>query len=197
MRRAKIILVAALALFLAGCILKAKPKTIARPPAAPQPAAPAPAPEPLSIPQTQQQLPQEQTWNPDALRKAEPQVQPKPVPVTQPPAKPKPPIGPTKPAETTPDPPAPEPRSPIREILPADVEKQFHDSAERHKAEVRNLLAAARRRGGLSADESSTIDKINQLVDQCDQFEKTGDMRSADQVAEKAYLLAKDLPNGK
>jgi hypothetical protein len=142
-------------------------------------------------------LPADQPLNPAALKEAEPQVHPKPAPVTPPPAKPKPPAGPAKPAETVADPPAPEPRSPIREILPADVQKQFHDSAERHKAEVRNLLAAAGRRGGLNANENSTIEKIKQLVKQCDQFEKSGDMRSADEYAEKAHLLAKDLQNGK
>jgi hypothetical protein len=197
MRRAKIILVAALALFLAGCILKGKPKTIAPPPTAPPPAAPAQPPEPLSIPQTQEQLPPYQILKPDALKEADPPAQAKPAPAVLPPTKPKPPVGPTKPAETAPDPQAPEPRSPIREILPADVEKQFQDSAERHKLETRNLLATARKRGGLNANEKSTIDTINELLRQCDQFEKSRDMRSADEYAEKAYLLAKDLQNGK
>jgi len=197
MRRAKIILVAALALFLAGCILKGKPKTIAPPPAAPQPAAPGQPPEPLSIPQTQEQLPPYQILNPDALKEADPPVQAKPAPVTQPATKPRPPVGPAKPAETAPDPPAPEPRRPIQEILPPDVQKQFHDSAERHKTEVRNLVAAAKRRGAMNANESSTIDKIDKLVKQCDEFEKGGDMRSADEYAEKAHSLAKDLQNGR
>src|SRR5579862_9867096 len=76
MRLVQAILVAALAISLAGCVVRAKPKTTAAVPAAPQPvpapAAPAPPPEPLSIPQTRVQLPRPQIFNPDSV--AEPQV---------------------------------------------------------------------------------------------------------------------------
>jgi len=56
MKRLEAILAVAMAISLAGCILRGTPKAAATPPAAPQPvvaAAPPPPPQPLSIPQTQ------------------------------------------------------------------------------------------------------------------------------------------------
>jgi hypothetical protein len=201
MRRAKVVIVAALAIPLAGCLFSGKPKTVAAAPAPPVPAAPALPPEPVSIPQTDVYLPTPQTFDPAALATAQPveaslPVTPKPaapppprVVHTAPPSSPKPP----EPAET----PAPEPRPPIQEVLPADVEKQFEASAQKHKADTLALLAEAQRRGRLTATERRVIADINQFLKQSEQAEKDKDMRSADRLAERAYILAKELQNGK
>jgi len=201
MRRAKVVLVAALAIPLAGCLLSGKPKTVAATPAPPVPAAPAPPPEPLSIPQTQVNLPAPQPLDLAALVTA-PQVE-APLPVTPKPAVPPPqravrtaPAPQPKPPEPV-ETPAPEPRPPIQEILPANVEKEFEASAQKHKTDTRALLAEAQRRGHLTANERRLIADIYQFLKQSDQAESNKDMRSADRLAERSYLLAKELQGGK
>jgi hypothetical protein len=93
--------------------------------------------------------------------------------------------------------PAPEPaRPPIQEILPADVAKQLQASAQKHQADARSLLAAAQRRL-LSAGERRKVADIDQFLKQSEQAELSQDMRSADQLAERAYILAKELQSGK
>jgi hypothetical protein len=194
MRRVEVILVAAMAFSLASCVLARKPKPVAAAPAPPQPAAPEPAPQPLSIPQTRVTLPAPQPVDPAALATAPPAEPPPPVQARPAPA----------PARRAPapqpkaDPPAPEPsptRQPIQEILPAEVQRQLQASAQRHKAEIRALLAQAQRRR-LTADERSTVAHINQFVKLSDDAEKSGDMRSSDELAERAYILAKELQSG-
>jgi hypothetical protein len=192
MRRVEIILVAAMAVPLAGCALGGKPKPAPVVPAPPQPVAAAPAPQPLSIPQTRVDLPAPQPVDPEALVTATqlepaPPAQPKPAPPVRRPPAPQPRV----------DPPAPEPpRKPIQEVLPAEVQKQLQASAHRHKADIRVLLTEAQRRR-LTADERSTVASVNQFVKLSDDAEKSGDMRSADQLAERAHILAKELQNGK
>jgi hypothetical protein len=200
MRRILIILLAAITLILSGCVLNGKPKAVAAPAVVPQPAVAAPPPEPLSTPQTQVQLPAPQPWNPDALNTApppEPTPQPTPKPAQQTTRRPPPAPAAPKPVEPTVEAPPVEPsRPPIQEILPADEQKRLQVSAQKHKEEVRALMAAAMRRRR-TANENNTIKNITQLLKLSDQAENSGDMRSADEFAEKAYFLAKDLPSGK
>jgi hypothetical protein len=198
MRNPKVILVAAMAIFLSGCVLKGKPKTVPPAPAPPQPVASAPSPEPLSIAQTQQDLPEWQPLNPNAWKEPPAPVQLKPVTPTTTQPKPYVPQGPraTEPVTEPAAAPPPEPRRPIQEILPEPEKKQFQENADRNKAEVSRLLSAAGRRA-LNANENTTIEKINQLVKQSDQAESSGDMRAADEFAEKAHILAQELQGGK
>lgn len=197
MRRVEVILVAAMALSLGGCAPLGKKKPVAVAPAPPQPPPPAPAPQPLSIPQTQVELPAPQPVDPDALATAPPAeppapAQPKPVPAPVRRAPPQPPQPKADPA-----PPPPEPtRPPIQEVLPAEVRKQLQASAQRHKAETRALLTQAQRRR-LTASERSTVARINQFVKLSDDAEQSGDMRSADELAERAHILAKELQSGR
>jgi hypothetical protein len=194
MRRVEAILVAAMAFSLAGCVLGRKPKPVTAAPAPPQPVAAAPAPQPLSIPQTHVDLPAPQPVDPAALATAPPveppapvQARPAPVPVRRQPA-PQP--------KADPSPPEPSPaRQPIQEVLPAEVQKQLQASAQRHKAEIRTLLAQAQRRS-LTAAERSTVARVNQFVKLSDDAEKSGDMRSADELAERAHILARELQSG-
>jgi hypothetical protein len=184
---------------LAGCLLNGKPKTLAGAPAPPQTAAPAPPAEPLSIPQTHVDLPAPQPLNPDALATAQPVE-------TPPPAQPKP-APPQKPAHTPaassakpsdPQTPAAEPEQPtrpqIQEILPPDEESRLRDSAHGHQAQAAALLAAAK---PTTANQRRAEAEIRQFLKQSVEAETAGDMRLADQLAERANILAKELQSGK
>ncbi len=201
MRRAKVVLVAVMTVPLAGCVLSGKPKTVAAGPPPPQPIATAPPPEPLSIPQTHVDLPLPQPLDPDALKPAQtvdpaPQVQAKP---SAPPLKP-PPRGPaTSSKPPDPPPPAAEPeqqpaRPQIQEILSADAEKQLRDSARRHQADTRDLLKGVKPK---TENQIRTKAEIDQFIKQSMDAEAAGDMRKADQLAERAFVLAKELQSGK
>jgi hypothetical protein len=201
MRRAKVVIVAALAIPLSGCLFSGKPKIVAAAPAPPVPPAPALPPEPVSIPQTDVYLPPPQPVNRAALATVPPEETSLPVtpkPAAPPPARtvhaaPPPQPKAPEPAET----PAPEPRPPIQEVLPADVEKQFEASAHKHQADTRALLEETQKRRRLTVNERRVIADINQFLKQSDQAEKDKDMRSADRLAERAYILAKELQGGK
>ena len=201
MRRAKLILVAAIAIPLAGCVLSGKPKPVAAAPAPPKPAAPAPPPEPLSIPQTQVQLPAPQPWNPDALN-TEPREQP--APQTQPKAAAPPQhqartsAAPAKPPDSPPaaaEQPAPEPaRTPIHEVMPEDERNRLRDEAHAHQEQTRKLLAEARPH---NRNQLRAKNEIEQFLKQSQDAEIAGDLRLADQLAERAHTLAKELQSGK
>jgi hypothetical protein len=199
MTRVQVVLVAVITIPLAGCVLSGKPKTVAATPAPPQKAAPAPPSEPLSVPQTQVQLPAAQQWDPKALEITTPPVEPAP-PAPSKPAAP-PPRVPSRAANLpkTPDPPPvaePEqpPRPPIQEMLSPDAEKQLRDSAHDHRAGARSLLSGAKIR---TANQKRAKTEIDQFLKQSEDAENTGDMRLADQLAERAHILAKELQSGK
>jgi hypothetical protein len=199
MKRAKAVFVAILAFSLAGCVLLGKPKPVPTPPPVPQPApAPVPPPEPLSIPQTHVDFPAPQTLNPESLVTSPPVEEPAP----QVPAKPAPQLprshtaaAPPQPKQPV-DPPPAEPSRPlVQEILPENVQKQFQSSAEKHMADTNALLVAPHRR--LNANERRMEGDIRQFLELSRQAVSSGDMRSADQLAERAYILAKELLGGK
>lgn len=203
MRRVKIILVAAMAISLAGCILGGKPKPVASSPAPPQPA-PTPPAEPLSLPQPHPDLPPVQPFDNQALKTAPPEPTP-PVPQTsaQPPAQSthgtnsaKPPVGAVRPVDAAPEPPPPEPaRPPIQEILSPTDQKQFQKEAE-EKAEANRLVTLAEHRH-LNTNERKMATDIKHYLAQCMEAENNKDMRAAYEFAHKANLLAKDLQGGK
>ena len=176
---------------LAGCAARAKPQL----PAAPAP--PVPQAQPLSVPQTQVELPRPQPFNPDALATAPPVTGPPPA---APPANPQPPqrrpAGPATPPGPKPDsPPTETARPPIQEIVPAAVQQQLQRSAQDHRQQVGQLLAQAQR-GKLSVSQQNLVKRINQFVKLSIDAEKAGDMRSADELANRAYILAKELQSG-
>jgi hypothetical protein len=201
MTRVKIVLVALMAIPLAGCLLSGKPKTIAAAPAPPQPAAPATPAEPLSIPQTQVDLPASQPVKAEALV-TEPKVEsvpPAPKPVPPPARKPSNTPPPSKPADApppdaTPEPETAPPRPPIQEILPADAQKQLQDSAHKHQTDTVALLSSSNPH---TANQKRAKAEIDQFLKQSQQAETAGDMRLADQLAERAYILARELQSGK
>jgi len=80
--------------------------------------------------------------------------------------------------------------------MPPDELKRLGASVQRHKADIISLKAQAQGHS-LTANQKSILTKIDQFVAQCDQAENSGDMRSADEFAEKANILAKELQSGK
>ena len=204
MTRAQVLLVVAITIPLAGCVLGGRPKAVAAAPALPKPAAPVQPPEPLSIPQTQVELPAPQTFNPDALNttpqeEPPPQAQTKPAaPANKPPRPPAP--SSNKPAETQPAPepaaeqPAETARPAIHEIMPDAERNRLRDEAHAHKEDTLKLLREAKPK---TANQKRAKDEINQFLKQSQDAENAGDMRMADQLAERAHILAKELESGK
>lgn len=198
MRRAKVVLVAVMTIPLAGCVLSGKPKTVVAGPPPPQPAAPAPPSEPLSIPQTEVVLPAPQPFDDNALNTAQP-VEPTAPVQTRPPAPPTRPThansGPSKPPDI---PPAPEPvepsRPPIHETPSVEEQKQLLASAHDNQDKTRKLLASARPH---TADQRRAKEEIAQFLKQSMDAENAGDIRLADQLSQRALVLAKELQSGK
>ena len=192
MKPMEAIVAAALLVGLEGCAARAKPPV----PAA-TPPAPTPPPQQLSIPQTQVELPRPQPLDPDSLSTAPPAAAPPaaaPPPTTKPPqttrrqAAPPPKPDPPPPAETA--------RPPIQEIIPANEQQQLRRSAQDHRSQALQLVAQAQRRS-LSAAEQALVTRINQFVKSSSEAERNGELRSADDLAGRAHILAKELQSGK
>jgi hypothetical protein len=205
-RATQAILAACMAISLAGCVLRGSPKTAAAVPAAPKPVAsapPAPPPPPLSIPQTNVELPKPQPLDPAALITA---PQPEPVPETSTatrstrrsntPSQGPAPNSPTR-VETPPAPPQPEPeRPPIQEIVPAAEQKRLQDSVQSRKADINRILDQTKNRR-LGPLQQGVVRTIRSLVGLADDAEKHGDFRQADALAERAQILAREFQAGK
>jgi hypothetical protein len=180
---------------MAGCAVKnSKSATLVAPPTpSPSPAAVKANREPLSVPQTQVELPPPQPVNMEALAVPEtpapaaPAPAARPVRRTPPPSKPEPVTPAAQPAE-------PE-RAPIQEIVPADERKRFQESADARKREIRRLLEQAKAHR-LTADQRKMVTRIQSFMTQSDDAQKRGDMRQADALAERGLVLAKELAGG-
>jgi hypothetical protein len=208
MKRLETIMAAVLAVSLTGCKLSAKKTTLP-----PTPAPPVATAQPLSVPQTQVMLPRAQPFDPDALSTnqpptEEPPTAPRTAPAgnsgSKPPARtstrnatPTAPPATSAAAPPKPEtPPAEPPRPQIQEILPPEVQQQLRKQAQDSAQQARQLLNQAnKRRPG--PQEREAILRINQLLTNADNAAKTGDVRTADDMAAKALSLAKDLQSGK
>lgn len=196
-----------MAISLTGCILKGKPKTTSAMPVAPKPAAaPAPPPlppAPLSIPQMHPELPAPQPLSAEALATTEAPGEP-PAPPPPPPRVSKKNTSPPRPRPETPPPnppvvapPAePDTRPPIQEIVPPEDLNRLKASADAHKAEIEKLLSQIPRRG-LTKEQKDAVDTIRSFVRLSDEAERGGDMRKADELAERGFVLAQGLPGAK
>ena len=199
----------AFAIALAGCVLKGKPATTAAIPVTPKPAAvPAPPPAPpapLSIPQTHADLPSPQPISSEALATTEAPGEPPPAPPPPPRSTKKgssgTPAPRPKPAEAAPapaPPPAPvvaEPNPPIQEIVPAEDANRLKASADAHKAEIQQRLDHVPRR--LSNEQKTAIETIRSFVRLSNDAERAGDMRKANELAERGLVLAQGLPSAR
>jgi hypothetical protein len=84
----------------------------------------------------------------------------------------------------------------FQEIIPATDLKRLQESAQSRKKEVAQILeqVGARR---LSKSQQIAVRDIRNFVKLSDDYEKRNEMRQADAMAEKAQLLARNLPHGK
>jgi hypothetical protein len=206
MRRLELILAAWIAMSLAGCVLRGKQTKASPPPPTPAPAAKpvaGPPPQPLSIPQTQAQLPAPQTIAPGALATITPPEPPAETPPAQrttrrptgpvagPPRPETPPVPVPTPAPATAEP----ERPPVQEIVPASESNRLRESAEARKLEIRKTLDQAHARA-LSRDQRAVRSRIETFLQQSDDAQRKGDMRLADALAQRAQVLARELQNG-
>jgi hypothetical protein len=209
MKHAEMVLAAAIALGLSGCVLRGKQvqKTAAAPPApAVKPAAP--PPQPLSIHQTQAQLPEPQPISPAALATIQKPEPPPEVPQEQPARpvrRPPRPAASAPKAETPPVPaqappaasvsPEPEQRPAVEEFVPASESKRLQDSANARKQEVRKALEQVKSRA-LTREQREEIGRIESFLQLSDEAEKKSDMRQADALAERGEILMRELQSG-
>jgi hypothetical protein len=198
MKTAQAILTAALAVSLAGCVLKGKPKAAIPP--APQPVAapaPAPPPQPLSLPQTQVQLPPEQPIDPEALTQAQAEAPAEAPPPRRPP-RPKPsPASPAPPAESAapPVPPQEAERGPVRELLDPAESNRLKNNADTHKRSIRAWLTGSR--GRRLDSNNPTVARLQLMLKASDDAEEKGDMREASDWADRALILLRELQSGR
>jgi hypothetical protein len=111
-------------------------------------------------------------------------------------AAPKPEPAASVPAATPPAPVAPlENTPPIQEIVPVEEQKKLQEAADNRKREIRQILdqAATRRLNHRETGLKRTIESYLKLFDQA---EGKGDLRQANEIAERAWALAKDLQGG-
>jgi hypothetical protein len=199
MKYTRAILVGCLAISLVGCSLRGAPKTVKATPPPPKPEAPPPpAPvQPLSIPQTNVELPKPQPLDPEALITVPP-PEPAPEPVAPPPRRRSTPSAsvPSPKPEAGPPPPEPEERPAIQEIIPAAEQKRLHDSLERRRAEINQILTQFNKLRQ-TALQRGVVRTIRSFVELADDAEKRGDVRQADVLAERAQVLARELQSGK
>jgi hypothetical protein len=197
------ILAAAASLLLTGCVLKGKAQAnVSSTPAPPKPA-PAPPP-PLSIPQTQAELPAHQPISPEALATTPPEgpveIQPAPRPLRRGAAfgPPKPETPPTLTVTDQPPRPAPAPetaRPPIQEVLPPAELQRLKNSADARKREVRKVLDQMGSRQ--LNNQRETGSRIRSFLQLSDNAEAKNEMRNADELAERAQTLVRDLRSGR
>jgi hypothetical protein len=200
MKRTEAILVAGLAISLSGCIFARKPKVVKASPPPPRPAAapaPPPLPQPLSIPQTNVQLPPAQPLSPEALATTLPREETPsaPVPVRTPPRRP-PSASAPRPEVVVPAPapvtPPTEERPPIQEVLSAEEKKRLADEADARSRDALHLVGQLPTQR-LNRTQQSIVDRVMSFVKQADEAKKRGDMRQASELAGRALLLAKEL----
>ncbi|HXB66662.1 MAG TPA: hypothetical protein VNY05_00345 [Candidatus Acidoferrales bacterium] len=200
MKQIESILVGCLAISLAGCALGGAPKTAQAVPPAPAPmVAPPPAPpEPLSIPQTNVELPAPQPLDPEALFTLPPPPEPLPEPMTlRRPKRPAPATSNSAPKpEAGPTPAEPEERPAIQEIIPAPEQQRLHDSVIRRKAEITQILNQTNSRRPTKLQQG-VVRMIHDLFNLAAEAETHGDLKQADANLERAQVLARELQSAK
>jgi hypothetical protein len=190
------ILIIALAFMLASCNLRsAKTTPPPRPTAVkPEPPASPPSNEPLSIPQTQVQLPRPQPIDPEAL--ATP-----PIILPEPPArvsrrKGPPPALPIKPEQPEPveaPPAAIEAQRPrVEPVLPGDQRRQLIEDVSSRLKQVEQKMARIDLRR-LSEVEKNTVSRIHSFLVLSRQALDRGETQQASGLADRALLLVQEL----
>ncbi len=189
---------------LVGCTMHAN-RQVSLPPA-PNIAAVKQAPDPpLSIPQTSAALPSPQLIDPAAIPQEHPPQEPPAVEKAEAPAAPIAPKtnGPrTKQTDTTgtqvppdteePAAPAPVPseQAPFQPIMPLAQQNQLKNSILSRKREIASLLLKASDHPG---NDQTLVDHIKSFLKLADEAEQRGDFTQADNLSERALILAQEL----
>ncbi len=84
----------------------------------------------------------------------------------------------------------------IQEILPAAEQKQLLDRAVSKRQQVRQILEQTRSQR-LNDTQRTLKSNIESFVKLSEEAEKRNDARGADALAERALVLARELPGGK
>jgi hypothetical protein len=150
-------------------------------------------------------LPQPQPVNPDALatvqqpqESEEPPTPPRPPRRRGPPAvsQPKPDAQASAPVTAAPAATAEPERPPVQEIVPIPEQKRLQDSAESRKKDIRQWLEKVQSRR-LNAHERTIVSRIQSFLALSDEAQAAGDMRKADELAQRAQVLTQEFPSGK
>ena len=205
MRSVAAILAAAIAISLAGCVLRGKQPAVkaAVPPPKPVTETAPPPPKPkLSVPQTNVELPPPQPVNLDALAQAPAPEEPPPTtpspnrPRNRPSsAAPRTEAPPQVPVVPPPQPPEPE-RGPIQEIVPAGDMKRFQEETVNRRKEINVRLEQASHRR-LNDQERQLVDRVSGFLKQSEAAEARNDWRQAYELAGLGLTLARELTGGK
>jgi hypothetical protein len=200
--KSRLLITASAAILLAGCDMPGK-KTSVVPPVTPKPEVvpapiPAPPPAPLSTPQTSVTLPQEQPLD-EASLETQPIAAPEPAQVAGPPARPR--TNRTQQPAAAPAPvapaPAPDPpRETVQEIISAADKKMLQERAQSRRNEASLTLDRVNKRR-LNPTQQGVAASIRNFLTLSEQAEKGNDMRQADALAERAWILAKELQSGR
>src|SRR5262249_30922445 len=153
----------------------------------------------LSVTQTQVELPRPQPLDPAALSAETPvQVEPPAAPTpSRPSTTRRTPRTESAPAATPPPTPA-EAAPTIQEIVPPTELKRLQEQAQQRRRDVSAILdQLTHRTPQLSAAEREVVTRINSLLTASQDAEKKNDMKGADNLADRAQVLAKDLVNAK
>jgi hypothetical protein len=93
--------------------------------------------------------------------------------------------------------PTPEPAAPqIQEIVAPAEANRLRDQAQNRRRDVQQILDKVQARP-LNPTQSGVVTNIKSLLAASIDAEKRTDMKSADALADRAQILARDLVNGK
>lgn len=83
-------------------------------------------------------------------------------------------------------------RPPVQEILQPEELKHLQDSLATRKQEVRKILEQLQTRKP-TKQQNEVVSRIQSFLQQSEDAEKRGDLRQADNLAEKAQVLAREF----
>jgi hypothetical protein len=209
-----------LALGLTGCVVGQKQQAKVSTPPPPAPKAeqePPQRPQPLSIPQTQTQLPPPQPISPEALSTVQsplqttdtqpgPGTNTRPTRRSGPVAGPKPESAPgggavagqavaAQAAPPVAPPPDAEPRVTVQEIVPPAELKRLQESVAVRQQEIHKVLEIALARH-LTYEQRGVVARVQSFLQQSEEAQKRNDWRQANALAERAQVLARELTSG-
>jgi len=90
----------------------------------------------------------------------------------------------------------PDARPRIQEIVPAEDLNRLKASADAHLQDIRQRLERLPRRG-LTNEQKANVETIKSFLRLSEEAERGGDMRKANELAERGLVLAQGLPGAR